>query len=320
MNRNKTSSDRLEKHEPNVGDQPQCPACLAKEAERIGEVYHGEPLQVAHVVLDFPAIPFFLYRCKSCSFQFKNPTIPAEKLLDCYERAAGDRWEVDVDPIERNYDRILAAIQAVVPQGRLLDVGCSHGTFLKYVSAKYQPFGIEPSTEAAEMTRSLGFDILGGTIGDLDSDSRFDVIVAMDVLEHLPDPREFFESVSKHLNLGGIFVATTGNTDAWSWKLQKARYWYCAFPEHVSFYNSQSLERLAKEFDMCLKSTQRMSYKRSSLSRRMLQNIKGIVFTIGVRLKWLGVARLRRKYARRVGTGWTASWDHAIAVIQKNGR
>ena len=63
------------------------------------------------------------------------------------------------------------------------------------------------------------------------------MILAIDVIEHVSDPAAFFSRVWQLLKPGGIFLVFTGDSDAWSWRLQQSRYWYVSFlPEHISFY------------------------------------------------------------------------------------
>ncbi|MEM6690626.1 MAG: class I SAM-dependent methyltransferase, partial [Planctomycetota bacterium] len=261
---------------------------------------------------------FDYVRCCTCDFKFKSPEIPEEALLDCYARAQGDRWGHKIDPIERNFDRIAKAIQDFYAGGRILDIGCSNGEFLRFLPDQWAKYGIEPSTEAAEIAISSGIEILSSTLDGLRDQDKFDAIVAMDVMEHLPSPLTFINQVASHLSPGGIFIVTTGNTDAWSWRLQKSQYWYCAsFPEHVSFYNKESIKALSAKAGLELSSFGTMSYKRTSLSRRVSQNIKGTAFGVGRATNWFGLPPLKRKFKTRAGTNWASANDHMIAVMQK---
>lgn len=295
-----------------------CPICECTDIQRIGWIHHKQPLMVAQVPLVLDQERFDYMRCDACHFHFKTPEIPAEALLRCYAQAEGDRWGHDVDPIERNFDRVASHINQTHRAGRILDIGCSNGAFLRHLTGSWHRFGIEPSSAACELAERSGISILASTIDQLNADQRFDVIVAMDVVEHLPKPSDFMTRLARHLVPGGIVLLTTGNTDAWSWRLQGARYWYCAtFPEHVSFYNRRSIETLGNLNDLKLRSFEAMSYKRAAIADRFSQQVRGVLFGVGSKIGWLGIQSLRKRFAERAGTNWATARDHMIVVLGK---
>ena len=111
-----------------------------------------------------------------------------------------------------------------MPQGaRWLDVGCQMGQFLKVVAAKYRvaSTGIDdfPENAAVEVCRKyLGLvidkpsDIFDGSWRyfrrQIDQvgfalDERFDVISALEVLEHMIDTDAFIDECRNHLTDSG---------------------------------------------------------------------------------------------------------------------
>lgn len=87
---------------------------------------------------------------------------------------------------------------------KLLDVGCGDGAFLEYVR-EHRPevrlLGIDGSAAAIEKLRAKGLE--GALAGDLNSPDLeafrdVDVVVAMELIEHLPEPellmREFLKT------------------------------------------------------------------------------------------------------------------------------
>ena len=74
----------------------------------------------------------------------------------------------------------------------------------------YDPYGIEPTREIAEVCRtSRGLDnVVQGTIDDVQySPGFFNVITLMDVLEHLPDPGSALAKINTLLVPGGaVFI------------------------------------------------------------------------------------------------------------------
>lgn len=274
-------------------------------------------MRVAGVRLDLDDVDFHLMACRTCGFQFKSPGIPQEKLIACYEAANNDHWGLDVNPIERNFDRMASAIARHARGNRVLDIGCFNGAFLNYLGDQWERFGLEPSVQAAKVARQRHVDVLGDTIEAIGKNVTFDVITAFDVIEHVIDPKSFFSQVRQHLRPGGIFVASSGDTETIGWRLQKSRYWYCScLPEHVSFFNETCLDFVASEYQMQSISHEHMSHKRTPLSDRILQGFNGYSYAVLMRTNWLGLPFFRRKFEQRAGTAWGANKDHFLHVMK----
>jgi len=245
-----------------------------------------------------------------------------DALIDCYTRASEDHWEHEPSPRKRRFDDLARCITANAVGKRILDVGCSNGALLEYLQTQdpsWECFGLEPGAAAAQIASERGITILGGLFEDLDPDNpehQFDVIIAIDVLEHLPNPNAFMEQAARHLAPGGIFVALTGDTDAWGWKLQGSRYWYCNLPEHVVFYSRPTIEHLAERLNLELISYQRISHTRSKISRTVRDLIRSTLWGICWRANGFGIGPMRRSLERNPPPGWLPNKDHMLFVLR----
>jgi ubiquinone/menaquinone biosynthesis C-methylase UbiE len=98
---------------------------------------------------------------------------------------------------------------------RVLDVGCGPGMFLHYLAQMRQQWvltGVDFDSQGVETARTLvpAADVTLGQAGSLPfDDSRFDVITAWDVLEHVEDLEEALSEIRRCLRSGGLFVMTT---------------------------------------------------------------------------------------------------------------
>jgi len=78
-----------------------------------------------------------------------------------------------------------------MPPGKVLELGCAHGGFVKLLSmAGFEATGLELSPTVVEFARhAFNVPILYGPIEDQEiAQDSLDVIALMDVIEHLPDP------------------------------------------------------------------------------------------------------------------------------------
>ena len=113
-------------------------------------------------------------------------------------------------------ERCLYWLQALLgcrrPPGRLLEIGASHGGFLRLARlAGFDASGIEMSPSIVDYARTT-FDV-DMRLGPLEAaalpDAAFDVVVAFDVLEHFRDPAATLREIRRVLRHDGVLLVQT---------------------------------------------------------------------------------------------------------------
>jgi SAM-dependent methyltransferase len=109
-------------------------------------------------------------------------------------------------------------IQAVLcaqqpPVGaRLLDVGCGTGANLAALRDALQDadiVGLDPSDRAREVCKRRGFATIAAAATEMPfGDATFDVVTALDVLEHVADDGRAVTELQRVLRPGGIAIVT----------------------------------------------------------------------------------------------------------------
>ena len=112
-------------------------------------------------------------------------------MVQYYERYWRDGLWTD-NPYERwKLDRVRAAARACAPGSGVLDVGCGDGRLLAELGAGVRAVGLDVAEEAVELARGRGVD---ARRADIDGpplpvgDGAFDLVLCLDVLEHLFAP------------------------------------------------------------------------------------------------------------------------------------
>ena len=151
-------------------------------------------------------------------------------------------------PLRMNFkillSRILPYLPTDTPQS-MLDVGCAYGYFLDEArKLGLSVHGLDISESAIQwMEKHLD---IKGTVG-LSSDAPngpFDLITAVEVIEHTHDPHSFLDDLYGRLKKGGVLVITTGANDTLIPQLIGKRWWYLNPPDHCSIFSRSALKKL----------------------------------------------------------------------------
>jgi SAM-dependent methyltransferase len=140
--------------------------------------------------------------------------------------------------------------------GRLLDLGCAYGFLLQEAKRFYDVCGIEMAEDAASYCRQQGLRVLTGVAdeGTLAQFGMMDVIILLDVIEHLPSPQETLALCASHLEVGGIIVITTGDFASLYAKLAGAHWRLMTPPQHLWYFTRASVERMSRPLGLRMES------------------------------------------------------------------
>jgi SAM-dependent methyltransferase len=201
---------------------------------------------------------FRIVRCGECGLMFVSPRLTREENDALYDEAYfnGEGFDPSVNYIridQQDQARagenrgILRKIRALKPgqDMHILDVGCGTGSLLQALGAAGYAHvtGVELSGYAADIARkSTSAVVLTGDILDLPlAEGSFDVINATEVIEHLRDPRSFFERVRALLRPGGVFIYSTGNARGIYARVLGRRWPYLHPEGHLFYYSPETL-------------------------------------------------------------------------------
>ena len=153
-----------------------------------------------------------MVRCHGCSLVYRNPR---QKASDIREAYAGNQMSLELEERVGNrrrhqFGRFLDSLPE--RPGRLLDIGCGYGFFLKMahergweaVGVDLDPKGIAHAKERLQVNAVLG---------DLREvhfpDGSFDLVTLWNVVECVPDPLDLLLEIHRVLkNDGRVFIRT----------------------------------------------------------------------------------------------------------------
>lgn len=125
-----------------------------------------------------------------------------------------------------------------------IDFGAGAGGLARFLRAEGYAAQAFDTGYGIELARQHGVPVV--SVEDLDAlDGRVDVVSAIEVAEHVFEPRTFFARIARLLAPGGLLVLTTGNVERHRAALAE---WGYVVPEvHVTYYAPRTLERLYAE-------------------------------------------------------------------------
>ena len=136
-------------------------------------------------------------------------------------------------------------------RGNLLDIGCATGIFLKKAGERGRELnGIEKSENAANIASELiGPDrISTEDLIHYKTNNKFHLITLWALIEHLTEPRAYLSKINNILELGGVLTLSTPNMNSVSRVLMGRKWRYYLPPEHLLYFNVNSLSILLNEF------------------------------------------------------------------------
>lgn len=211
--------------------------------------------------------------CRSCGTLVSRSSLPDEAYrvsddeFDFYgkqywlQHQAADLGYPDIfersrrDLAGRNLYWLRTLLRYKGPPAKVLELGCSHGSFVALLKmAGYDASGMEMSPWVVDFAKTT-FDIpvsLGPIEAGASGDDKFDVIVLMDVLEHLPSPKETMAIALNILKPNGLIMIqmpqfpSASNFD--ELQTNHSSFLGMLLPdEHIYLYSQSAAQRLFHE-------------------------------------------------------------------------
>jgi 2-polyprenyl-3-methyl-5-hydroxy-6-metoxy-1,4-benzoquinol methylase len=221
----------------------ECLACSGKRLRTFADLgeqplandYHEGESSLAH-------FPLAVNVCLDCFHSQLTHSVDAELLYKNYLYVSGTtrtlltNFEEFVDQAERDQPgRKL----------RVLDIASNDGTLLSCFAARgHEVLGVDPAENLRPLSEARGVPTLvtyWGAETAAGLTERFDVIVAMNVLAHLPYPLEFLVACRAALAENGRLYIQTSQSE-----MIKRREFDTIYHEHHSFFSARSFVTLAR--------------------------------------------------------------------------
>jgi len=198
---------------------------------------------------------FRVHRCEACDLEFVHP-LPAPAELSAvysegyfsgegpgYADYFGAERASNLEKARRRLD--LLETLGLPSRGRVLDVGCSDGTFVESAAERgHAAYGIEVSAEALARIPADTRARVAPSYTEAAAWAPFDCVTFWDVLEHLPDPQEALREAKRLLVPGGIVGVCVPVIDNLNARLLPRTWDQYKPPEHLWYFSRKSMRQL----------------------------------------------------------------------------
>lgn len=152
--------------------------------------------------------------------------------VDKFSRLASDWWNPNgklktlhqVNPLRLEFIKKYTDLD----NKKIIDIGCGGGILTESLKKQTNDtYGLDASSEAISVAKehaklsNLEIEYINSTIEDFvtNSNTQFDVVTCMEMLEHVPNPESIIASISKLIKKDGLFFASTLNRNLKSYLL-----------------------------------------------------------------------------------------------------
>jgi 2-polyprenyl-3-methyl-5-hydroxy-6-metoxy-1,4-benzoquinol methylase len=258
---------------------------------------------------------YWLVKCSNCGLAYVNLRPNQEEIKAFYPTyyyaRFGDR-EFTSDYLrlmERSFQATLNLFAGYKPGGRVLEIGCGDGQFLRYLSANgYEIYGLDFSEHAVRRTRKNtgSGNIFLGTLEEAKyKDGYFDVVCLFEVLEHLSDPLGELREIRRVLKEEGVVAGTVPNFNSLE-RILLGNCWYgIDFPRHLYHFTKKSINNILSKAGFKILAIQAPN------TYEIRDALKDVGYTDGIRVRL-------RDYGLYPSAGVSAAPSGQPSVGQRN--
>lgn len=190
---------------------------------------------------------FNYVKCSECALVYANPRLTKKEVEKIYNIGFESKKEKKNHELDTSkYNSIIKKFVKYRHNNNILDVGCFNGAFLLSVkNVGWNVFGTELSDKATELAKKTtnGGDVRTGELEDISfPESFFDVVVLLDVIEHLPNPISTLLEIKRILRNGGLLYFDTPNFNSLE-RIIVGKTIHTVFPWHYYYFTRKTITK-----------------------------------------------------------------------------
>jgi 2-polyprenyl-3-methyl-5-hydroxy-6-metoxy-1,4-benzoquinol methylase len=193
--------------------------------------------------------PLHVQYCKSCTHNMLTVSVDPSEMFEHYLYIS-DTSQTLTDYFQGLCDKILDRNKEV-EKPRVLEIACNSGLFLEmFKNDGCDVYGVDPAKNLRELSEARGLDVSVKfwdltEAADLATKKVFDIVVAIHVFPHVPDPVSFLKACHCVLAPEGKIYIQTSQCDMF-----KNKEFDAVYHEHVSYFTAKSFGKIVESLGM----------------------------------------------------------------------
>lgn len=192
-----------------------------------------------------------LYECLNCSFTYAYP-LP-DNILSLYENLEDELYVESLNPRFKEMRHLMKMAVNYHPEAKnILDVGAGVGLMVKAATELgLNATGVEPSKWLVSQAKKLfNINLIEGIVPNEElAGKKFDIVFAVDVIEHLSEPIEFLNILKNYLNDDGIIFIATPDSKSFLAKKLGRKWWHYRLA-HIGYFNHKCMKEAVSKVNM----------------------------------------------------------------------
>ena len=201
-----------------------------------------------------PKLPTIMQwmNCEECDHQFIEGPYTDEALKIIFSKQPED--QVLGYELENNRHisaRIIEKVLQYKSNGVWLDIGFGNGSLLFTAQEfGFEPIGVDLRKDGVIGLQSLGIQAYCDLVQNIEFKKSISVVSMMDVLEHIPYPKEVLLAMHSKMDEDGCLLISCPNSESWVWKF-RTRQNQNMYLNSIEHYHNFSRTRLASLLSEC---------------------------------------------------------------------
>ncbi len=186
-------------------------------------------------------------KCGNCGLVQPKYILDSRDLIKLYANVDDESY-LSTSDIRgtSNYRQVIKLIDKFTKnRGSLLEIGAGSGGLLDILKHEFNHIhGVEPNKKFCQFAKER-YGLVLDNIGyeNISEDRKYDVILALDVIEHVVSVRHFMYKVLQLLTDEGIVILSTPNKNSLTARLLGKKWWHIR-PPHLYYLDKQSFNAL----------------------------------------------------------------------------
>ena len=206
---------------------------------------------------------YSIKECKECGHYCTFPRIKNERLTSLYGTYY-PRKNIDLKSIVQEaqnerykLSRFFRWLKGTNNQGQFyakkddlfLDIGCGSGvSLIEAENLGAKAFGLEADPNVKIIGKTLNLNIFQGSLEDSPfKDTKFDIIVMNQVIEHIPEPDVLLKKLTTKLKKDGLIIISLPNVNSFWRFLFKEKWINWHVPYHLHHFKGKNFCRLVNK-------------------------------------------------------------------------